>query len=131
MRLPDRCALGVALLALAFAIAGFPGSSWADDDNNNKKKKDNNRDEKQEVSQQTIVPAGARPDLKIEYAGFSPPNLQHTVTFKVTNIDLAPSTPIKAQIQTLSGGPSNLATPDVPSLAPQLKLRPVLWHRQL
>jgi len=55
----------------------------------------------------------------IEYAGFSPPNLQHTVTFKVTNIGMAPSTPIKAQIQTLSGGPPNLATPDVPTLAPQ------------
>jgi hypothetical protein len=115
MRLRDHGRFGVALLALAFAI-GLPGAGWADDDNDNSES--NQKDDKPGPSRQTIVPAGARPDLKIEYAGFSPPTLQHTVTFKVTNVGMATSSPIRAQIQTLSGGPPNLATPDVPSLMP-------------
>jgi hypothetical protein len=115
MRLPDSARFGVALLALAIGLAGLPATGRADDDNDNGNDKKEN---KPGPNQQTIVPAGARPDLKIEYGGFSPPNLQHTVTFKVTNIGTASSTPIKAQIQTLSGGPPNLATPDVPSLIP-------------
>jgi hypothetical protein len=113
--LPQRANLGVALLSLATGFAALPGAGWADDNDNSERDKKN---EKSGAGQQTIVPAGARPDLKIEYAGFSPPNLQQTVTFKVTNVGTAPSTPIKAQIQTLSGGPPTVATPDVPSLAP-------------
>jgi hypothetical protein len=115
-RMPHRYPFGAALLALAIGIAGFPAAGWADDDNDNSES--NQKDDKSGPSRQTIVPAGARPDLKVEYAGFSPPNLQHTVTFKVTNIGLASSSAIKAQIQTLGGGPPNPASPDVPSLAP-------------
>jgi hypothetical protein len=116
MRLRDHGRFGVALLALAIGIAGLPSAGWADDDNDNSES--NKKDDTPATNRQTIVPAGSRPDLKIEYAGFSPPNLQHTVTFKVTNVGMAPSSPIKAQIQTLSGGSPSPATPDVPSLAP-------------
>ena len=116
MRLPDATRLVLVLLVLVAGLAGSPGLGLADDDNDNR-----GSDKKQDRSgtgSQNIVPAGARPDLQIEYAGFSPPNLRHTITFKVTNVGMAASTPIKAQIQTISGGPPNPAATDVPSLAP-------------
>jgi hypothetical protein len=103
-----------ALLLLLVGASGQPRVGLADDDNDNQDKKSL---DKPEINQQTIVPPGVRPDLKIEYTGFLPPT-EHTITFTVTNIGTAPSTAIKARIQTLSGGPVNLATPDVPSLAP-------------
>ena len=105
------------LLALVVVLAMLPGVGLADDDNDNNDEGRNK--DKPGTSQQTIVPANARPDLKIEYSGFSPPNLEHTITFTVTNVGKAPSSAIKAQIQTVSGGPPNPATPDVPVLAPQ------------
>jgi hypothetical protein len=105
------------MLTLLMALTCLPGVALADDDNDNSDKATDK--DKPGTSQQTIVPAGARPDLKIEYTGF-PPNAEYTVTFKVTNVGTARSTAIKAQVQTLSGGPPNPDTPDVPVLAPGL-----------
>jgi hypothetical protein len=105
------------MVALLMALTCLPGVALADDDNDNSDKATDK--DKPGTSQQTIVPAGTRPDLKIEYAGF-PPNAEYTVTFKVTNVGTARSTAIKAQIQTISGGPPNPDTSDVPALAPGL-----------
>src|SRR4051794_1074201 len=91
--------LVVSLLILA--LVSLPSVGLADDDNDSKKHKKDSDKQQEQITQN----ADLRPDLQIKYAGFSPPNLQHTVTFEVTNIGKASSTAIKAQIQTLKGGP--------------------------
>ena len=89
MRLPrPRRAIAV-LLAMTIALAIVPGVGWADDDD---KKKDKQKQDQQETTeQQTITPAGARPDLELTGGDFNTPDNRRVIKFTVKNVGTAPS----------------------------------------
>lgn len=113
MPLPHRACTRAALVALALAVIAAPGVGWADDDDDKKKKK--KKDQPPEAA--AVV---ERPDLAIEFAGFSPPGNDRTITFRVTNIGKGRSSPATAFIRAASPPPENRSQQEVPELAPGL-----------
>jgi hypothetical protein len=99
------------LVSLLIAPMALPGVARADDDENKKKDKKNNK-------QETQQPAPERPDLAIEYSGFSPPNTDRTITFRVTNIGKGRSSPATAFLRAVSPPPENASQQDIPALGP-------------
>lgn len=96
-------------LVVAIAMLSHP-SAWSDDDNDNSGIK----------KLGPAAPSNARPDLRVKFEGFSPANLRHTVTFRVTNDGAASSTTgIKARLETLAPESSNVSeSEDVGGLLP-------------
>jgi hypothetical protein len=112
---------------MAIALAILPGVSSARNDNDNFESSADNdngegsqpKDKPPSANRESIVPAGARPDLKIEYWGFQNPANTQLITFKVTNVGTARSSAIKAKVVTLEPEPTPWQRDlDVMSLAP-------------